>query len=240
MAMRELADSSKYPHIVAAMKDIRNEIQRSQGVDPSRPELGRRGTIPHQPDFKHLPPSTTSKEREVAHVEGHSTYKGLGSSDSMEERNEHSQREFGNPILQEKLEHEQFGNEQQFNSEQLGHEQKQPSYRVGDAGTDSNSAWNTIRSANNSQLSAWDRVRKQSGQHSTKSQEQQSYGSWTRPHQQEYDGYHNGGGFASSNGDSGGSVFEGSALSSDDFPRSREDFEGSSSTDDKHKYEFSS
>ncbi|KAJ1643036.1 hypothetical protein LPJ64_005154 [Coemansia asiatica] len=204
-SLRQLSDPQRYPHINAAMQDIRNEILRSRGVDPAHPERSRAGTIPHKPDFEHLPPSTVGDER-VGEAEGQdSAYSGFASqSDEIGSRYQQSGQEFGNPALQT---YGSNGSNELNNNGQLA-------------------AWDRIRKSSNEPASAWDRVRSQSiGQ---QQQQQQQQGQRRQPAEntaRQLDDAWGRLGQENDLGDSSSPSFGNSALSSDDFPRSREDFE---------------
>ncbi|KAJ1814896.1 hypothetical protein LPJ56_000089 [Coemansia sp. RSA 2599] len=209
-SLRQLSDPQRYPHINAAMKDIRNEILRSRGVDPAHPERGRMGTVPHKPDFEHLPPSTVGDERASEAGGDGAFYNELGSqSDGIGSRYQQRSREFGNPALQG-----QGG--------------------AGGDGLESNgqtTAWDQIRKSNDEPRNAWDRVRSQSmKQQPAENAARQLEDAWGGLGQDssadDNGGY--GRGVYSGSDDSSSSPFGSSALSSEDFPRSREDFEQAS------------
>ncbi|KAJ2707659.1 hypothetical protein FB645_000636 [Coemansia sp. IMI 203386] len=208
-SLRQLSDPQRYPHINAAMNDIRKEILRSRGVDPAHPERGRAGTVPHKPDFDHLPPSTVGNEQAGAAGSEGAFYSGFGSqNDEVSSRYQQQQqgREFGNPALQ--------ANDRTDSNELDGNSQLP--------------AWDQIRKSNNEPRNAWDRVRSQSiGQQ----QQQRASGNAARQLEDAWGSLeqdNNGGSGRSAypgNDDSSSSPFGNSALSSEDFPRSREDFE---------------
>ncbi|KAJ1966163.1 hypothetical protein GGI12_000254 [Dipsacomyces acuminosporus] len=198
--LRDLSDPNKYPHIVAAMKDISQEILRSRGVDPAHPELGRAGTVPHKPNFKSLPPSMTEEEKSAVKSDESMFYTGFSSppeSDTQQQR-QHAQ-ESG---------------------------VAQPSKPA--------SAWDAIRTSDGRSENAWDRLRKQQQQQQQQQQprnvqasaspSQQLEDAWSKLNQSENDSL-----FSDRDSSSTSSRgFDGRFASSDDFPRSREDFEQSS------------
>ncbi|KAJ2783910.1 hypothetical protein GGI15_002429 [Coemansia interrupta] len=200
-SMRELSDPQRYPHINAAMRDIRDEILRSRGVDPQHPELGRSGTVPHKPDFKHLPPSTVGNE-EPAGANEFYTDTGLQNGEAYAQD---VQQGFGNPGLQGIARDGNIGGR-------------------GMNGGNQDSAWDAIRKANSDPKNAWDRVRAQNAR-----QQAQPHDNTARQYEDAWNqiGHSNAGdGFGSSIGND--DRLSGSMLSSDDFPRSREDFERAS------------
>ncbi|KAJ2527119.1 hypothetical protein EV175_007579, partial [Coemansia sp. RSA 1933] len=103
----------------------------------------------------------TPGEKESAAVDGFGNSDGFGLSEAALDQKEHQQMEFGNPSLQHPNENQpmEFGNPSL--QRQVGQPNDRPQYRVGDAGTNSASAWNSVRTANGSQMNAWDRVRRQ-------------------------------------------------------------------------------
>ncbi|KAJ2842521.1 hypothetical protein GGI22_007525 [Coemansia erecta] len=183
------------------------------------------------PNFKDLPPSLTNDEMEAAKADGFASSEGASLSEAALDQKEHQQMEFGNPSLQQQVE------------QPLDQPIDQPQYRVGDAGTNSGSAWDSVRATGGSQTNAWDKVRKQNipqqqrwqqpQQQQYQQRQQQSANqtaeqfetSWDKMYQDESTLYKRDGGF-SSNDDSG--FGPSSPLGSEDFPRSREDFERSS------------
>ncbi|KAJ2523692.1 hypothetical protein GGI11_001336 [Coemansia sp. RSA 2049] len=280
-AFRDLNNGAKYPHIKAAIDDIAEEIYRARGIDPrgSRPKGEPRGSSPNgdprvifrRPDFKNLPPSVTSEEKKSMQINMASGYEdNANSSDDTWGHKEDQQIEFGNPGLQQPNEFGNSGLEQPMEFGNPGLQQPkefgnpglqqpidradyQPGYRVGDAGTNSGSAWDSIRAANGTQTNAWDRVRGQNHPQSPSQYQHQQHHPQQRPsyQQQRYSqsrsGYQqkpdfedtwsdlnrNESGLYSGNdgfSDDTSSPFgSSSALGSEDFPRSREDFERGSS-----------
>ncbi|KAJ2806950.1 hypothetical protein H4R20_001486 [Coemansia guatemalensis] len=240
----KLNDESKYPHIAAAFNDIRQEIARSRGFDPNHPERGRTGTVPHRPDFAHLPPSKTAAERENRHSEFGSAYDDFGSPDYQQQEDQQYQfgnpnlrlgqeapdQQFGNPNLPlgQQQQQQQFGNpglgqQQEFGNPSLGQQQQQQQQQTQpQRGTPSaaiasggqQSAWDAVRRGNGSQTNSWDRLRNQPTQQGSAS---------TGQFKSVWGDSSQGDGFSSSNGLS---------MASEDFPRAREDFESSSNSND--------
>ncbi|KAJ2612725.1 hypothetical protein H4S08_002561 [Coemansia sp. RSA 1365] len=237
----KLNDETKYPHIAAAFRDITQEIARSRGFDPNHPERGRIGTVPHRPDFEHLPPSKTAAERESQHSEFGSAYDSFGSPDYQQHENqqqqfgnpnlhlgqEPSEQEFGNPNLPagQQQQQQQFGNpslgqQPQFGNPSLNQKQQQrtqpqwdsPSAAIASSGQQS--AWDAVRKSSGNQTNPWDRLRNQQAQQNTTSGGQ-SKSSWGD----------------SSQGD-GFDISNGSSMASEDFPRAREDFGNLSDSSD--------
>ncbi|KAJ2084295.1 hypothetical protein H4R24_000088 [Coemansia sp. RSA 988] len=230
----KLNDQTKYPHIAAAFRDITQEIARARGFDPNHPERGRIGTVPHRPDFAHLPPSKTAAERESRHSEFGTAYDDFGSPDYQQQEDhqyqfgnpnlrlgqEYQDQEFGNPNLPvgQQQQQQQFGNpglgqQQQFGNPGVGQQQQQtqpqrntPSAAIASSGQQS--AWDAVRRGNGDQANSWDRLRNQPTQQST---------TWGDASQ--------GDGFANSSGLS---------MESEDFPRTREDFGNSSNESDRN------
>ncbi|KAJ2663461.1 hypothetical protein IWW48_001344 [Coemansia sp. RSA 1200] len=273
-AFRDLNNEAKYPHIKAAIDDIAEEIYRARGIDPrgTRSNGEPRGSSPNgdprvifrRPDFKNLPPSVTPEEKKSMQVNMASGYEdNASSSDATWGHKEDQHIEFGNPGLQQSNEFGNSGLEQPLEFGNPGLQQRidradyQPDYRVGDAGTNSGSAWDSIRAAKGTQTNAWDRVRgqiyPQSPSQYQHQQHHQQHHQQQRPNyqQQRYpqsrSGYQqkpdfedtwsdlnrNESGLYSSNDgfcdDTSSPFGSSSALGSEDFPRSREDFERSSS-----------
>ncbi|KAJ1942723.1 hypothetical protein FBU59_003116 [Linderina macrospora] len=196
--LKELSDEHRYPHIAAAMKDITREILRSRGVDPDHPELGQTRPAQHTIDLRSLPPSMTPEERAQTQ-----------SDDSLYHK---------------------------FDNAPQNEDTEQPTYDVSGAIAASNnnqSAWDSIRKANSHPDNAWERLRRQQSINSS-SQQQQNSGSentaleftdaWDKLNDNRSHTYRDDDGSSSSESYN----FGGSALSSDDFPRSREDFEEAS------------
>ncbi|KAJ2815324.1 hypothetical protein GGI24_006090, partial [Coemansia furcata] len=99
-SLREMSNEKKYPHIVAAMRDLKAEILRSNGIDPENPNAPRIG-VPHRKvDIKNLPPPMTAEEKAMHANEGMVFDKGFGDSQSSDEY----QYSFGNPGLQQAME----------------------------------------------------------------------------------------------------------------------------------------
>ncbi|KAJ1848407.1 hypothetical protein LPJ73_003987 [Coemansia sp. RSA 2703] len=207
-SMRELSDPQRYPNINAAMRDIRDEILRSRGVDPQHPERGRSGTVPHRPDFDHLPPSTAGNEGSTVPNEFY-TDNGLQNNENF---GRNAQQEFGNPGLR-------------------GVANDSNSYGRDMSGGNQDTAWDAIRKANSEPKNAWDRVRAQNARQQPQSNDntaRQYEDAWSQLGQNNPTD-----GFGSSIGDD--DRLSGSMLSSDDFPRSREDFErASQNSDDRY------
>ncbi|KAI7834811.1 hypothetical protein BX661DRAFT_175564 [Kickxella alabastrina] len=197
-SLRELSDPTKYPHITAAMKDVRNEILRSRGVDPEHPELGRVGVVPHKPDFKHLPPSTVNDQEERA--------AGFGFGDSRNVAQNSQHHEFGNPGMHD------FGIsvDSVDNDRQL-------------------STWDKIRREKGQPEDTWQKIRRQNPQQQNQQQPQENAArqledAWNQLNQNPRTGGVYGNNVFSSSDDA--SYAPGApALNSEDFPRSREDFE---------------
>ncbi|KAJ1773658.1 hypothetical protein LPJ74_000574 [Coemansia sp. RSA 1843] len=207
VTIRDISDKTKYPHIAAAISDISDEIYRSRGIDPRHPERSRPGAAHRVQNLKNLPPSMTPEEKEVANAGGFAADEDASLSEAALDQKEHQQMEFGNPSLQHRVEKSN----------------DQPQYRVGDAGTNSESAWDSIRATNGSQANAWDRVRKQNfpqqqqqQQRSANQTAQRFEDSWDKMYQNESNLY---------TSDSSSGFGSSSPLGSEDFPRSREDFE---------------
>ncbi|KAJ2494007.1 hypothetical protein IWW37_000085 [Coemansia sp. RSA 2050] len=207
-ALREMSNEKKYPHIVAAMRDLKAEILRSSGVDPEHPDVPRRVVVPSKIDIINLPPPMTAEEKAMRANEGMVFDKGSGNDRTHNE----DRYSFGNPGLQQAIEANP-----QSSSPRVANNAETPS------------TWDSIRKANDTSESAWSKIRRQSA-----SQQQQRQGQQQDPKQgSEGDTFANAwdrlgqqdsgeGSFAS---ESDGWTSGAPALSSDEFPRSREDFE---------------
>ncbi|KAJ1818376.1 hypothetical protein IWW57_001424 [Coemansia sp. S610] len=207
-ALREMSNEKKYPHIVAAMRDLRAEILRSSGVDPEHPEAPRRVMTPHKVDIRNLPPPMTAEEKAMHVNEGMVFDREIGDDQAHNEE----QYSFGNPGLQQAIE---------VNPQSI-------SPRTANS-AEAPSTWDSIRKASDSSESAWSKVRRQntSQQQPRRGQQQDPKQSsegdalantWDRLNQQDS-------GEGSFTSESDGWASRASTLSSDEFPRSREDFE---------------
>ncbi|KAJ2039379.1 hypothetical protein GGI01_003279 [Coemansia sp. RSA 376] len=207
MSLREMSNEKKYPHIVAAMRDLKNEILRSSGIDPEHPDAPRTGRPHHRIDVKAMPPPMTAEEKAMRAHEGMLLDKGFGDNQVHDE----NQYSFGNPGLQQAM------------------ESNQPSSPKPADSADAPSSWDSVRKNNGPFENAWNKVRRQGPsqqqqhQGQQQAQKQESEGdqfanAWDKLGQQDSgssDGSFSGDGWASG----------APALSSDEFPRSREDFE---------------
>ncbi|KAJ2725274.1 hypothetical protein GGI07_001407 [Coemansia sp. Benny D115] len=227
-SMKEFSNAQKYPHIVAAMQDIRNEILRSKGVDPEHPELGRRGTVPHKPNFEGLPPSTVEGEQAGGiQNENGSFYSDFGPTDGgiVHDQSPWQQAE---PVSGSVVQSSGVG-------------------AVNGGSGQPASAWDEIRKASGQQTSAWNTIRSQNqsqNQNQNQSQDQSQLGgarqygdAWGRlggssDSGRDQDifgrGVYSANNYDSDNDTSSSSsntAFGSSMLSSEDFPRSREDFD---------------
>ncbi|KAJ2850208.1 hypothetical protein IWW36_002058 [Coemansia brasiliensis] len=223
-SLQELSNEQKYPNIVATMRDMRNEIMRSKGVDPENPE-GRR--LPkHRPDFKNMPSSVPANAR-LPHTESGSSD---GAKDSYGEYQNESRQEFGNPALNQDYNTMEFGNpalekgaEQQY---EFGNpaldKAKSEKPQIGNANVrQQHRQYSEQQPADTSKGVSWDDIRKNayrnSGAQTMDSQDtyQQFQDAWNSQNQN-----HSNSEFM--NDDSG---YDSSTPNADDFPRSREDFE---------------
>ncbi|KAJ2162542.1 hypothetical protein GGF46_000545 [Coemansia sp. RSA 552] len=246
-SIKELSDKTRYPHIAASMRDITSEIMRSRGVDPQHPERGRTGTVPHTPDFKHLPPSMSSTERQDAgHVDG--SYDDVGTAPDNKQRQvefgnpglEQGQREaqieFGNPALERAESQGQrydFGTQDQATDQQQ--QQRQQDSLSDYAGSSGQNSWDNIRRSGGSQENPWDRLRRQTTQNQQQQQQQpggaynQFDNAWNKLNQSE--------GFGSDKGSFAGDSGFGSGVESEDFDRFREDFQSGSQNNSPQGYD---
>ncbi|KAJ2065014.1 hypothetical protein GGI17_000615 [Coemansia sp. S146] len=208
MSLRDMSDEKKYPHIVAAMRDLKNEILRSTGIDPEHPDAPRTGRPHRKIDIKALPPPMTAEEKAMRAHEGMIFDKGFG-DDQAHDENQYS---FGNPGLRQTM------------------ETNQPSSPKTANNADAPSTWDSVRKNNGPFENAWNKIRRQGPaqqqqrQGQQQAQKQESEGdqfanAWDRLGQQDSGGSSDGS--FSNDGWASGAP----ALSSDEFPRSREDFE---------------
>ncbi|KAJ2881715.1 hypothetical protein IWW38_005757 [Coemansia aciculifera] len=210
--LREMANEQKYPHIVAAMRDLKQEILRSSGVDPNNPNAPP-GIVtgPRHVNIKDLPPPMTKEEKAAQASEGMVFGSGAGYNGDHAPDNSMEQYSFGNPGLQQTM------------------EDSPPQSNAAAPGADASApAWESVRKANSTPDNAWSKIRKQ-GSSQKQQQQQQKPGSEGGQLANAWDRL--GGGQQSSSDE--GSFASGDAswaprapaLSSDEFPRSREDFE---------------
>ncbi|KAJ2743867.1 hypothetical protein GGI20_003408 [Coemansia sp. BCRC 34301] len=143
VGLREMSNEKKYPHIVAAMRDLRLEILRSSGFDPSDPNAPPGMNTARRPiNVKNLPPPMTEEDKAM-HISGGMVF-GSGAEYNGDHVQDDSmaQYSFGNPGLQQAME-------------------DNPS--APKDGTDGPiSSWDSIRKADGPLENAWNKLRKQS------------------------------------------------------------------------------
>ncbi|KAJ2330723.1 hypothetical protein GGI00_003573, partial [Coemansia sp. RSA 2681] len=159
MSLREMSNEQKYPHIVAAMRDLKTEILRSSGFDPNNPDAPhpRTRTAQRKINVKDLPPPMTEEEKAMRANEGVLFGKEAGDSSDHVQDDSMSQYSFGNPGLQQAM------------------EDNQPVPRAS-AGADApSSTWESIRKTNSAPENAWSKIRKQSSSQQQQQQQKQQY-----------------------------------------------------------------